>query len=144
VRQSTRGAAAAEIGAGDSVLVVHEDPVALARIARQIMEDVYEADGQPRLRIILDYGEVLMQADAGDAPPIVSGGDTILRTARAEPHVEPGQIWVTEAFRDALMQKPSLWRTAPLRAPDGRECFNIKKTGRDEPDLWVRLFRLEF
>ena len=144
VRQSTRGAAAAEIGAGDSVLIVHEDPVALARIARQIMEDVYEADGQPRLRIILDYGEVLMQADAGDAPPIVAGGDTILRTARAEPHVEPGQIWVTEAFRDALMQKPSLWRTAPLRAPDGRERFNIKKAGRDEPDLWVRLFRLEF
>jgi class 3 adenylate cyclase len=108
------------------------------------MEDVYEADGQPRLRIILDYGEVLMQADAGDAPPIVAGGDAILRTARAEPHVVPGQIWVTEAFREELLQKPSLWRTAPLRAPDGRDRFNIKKTGRDEPDLWVRLFRLEF
>ncbi len=144
LRQSARGATAAEIGAGDSVLVVHEDPIALARIARQIMEDVYEAAGQPRLRVVLHHGEVLMQADAGHTPPIVGGGDAILRTARAEPHVEPGQIWVTEAFRQELIQKPSLWRTTPLAAPDGSDRFNIKKAGRDEPDLWVRLFRLEF
>jgi class 3 adenylate cyclase len=144
VRQSARGATAAEIGAGDSVLVVHEDPIALARIARQIMEDVYEAAGQPRLRVVLHHGEVLMQADAGDAPPIVVGGDAILCTARAEPHVQPGQIWVTEAFRQEFVQKPSLWRTTPLAAPDGSDRFNIKKDGREEPDLWVRLFRLEF
>ena len=144
VRQSARGATAAEIGAGDSVLVVHEDPIALARIARQIMEDVYEAAGQPRLRVVLHHGEVLMQADAGDAPPIVVGGDAILCTARAEPHVQPGQIWVTDAFRCELILKPSLWRTTPLAAPDGSDRFNIKKDGREEPDLWVRLFRLEF
>jgi len=28
-------------------------------------------------------------------------------------------------------------------APDGGERFNVRKEGGTEPDLWVRLYRLE-
>ena len=56
----------------------------------------------------------------------------------------PGQIWATEEFRQQLTRKPSLWRTTEVTAPDGSDRFNVKKIGRSEPDLWVRLYRLEF
>jgi hypothetical protein len=61
---------------------------------------------------------------------------------RAEPHVEPGQIWATEEFAAELARHPSLWRTTPVAGPDGDTRFNIKKG--TESDLWVRLYRLEF
>jgi class 3 adenylate cyclase len=139
-----RRAAVAETGAGDSLLIADDDPVALAQTARHIMDDVYQATGQPRLRMALHYGEVQMQPSAGDAPPVVVGGDAILCASRVEPHVLPGQIWATEEFRQELAQKPSLWRTTQLITPDGSDRFNVKKEGKAEPDLWVRLYRLEF
>ncbi len=144
VRYWTRGATVAETASGDSVLIVHEDPVALAQTARHIMDDVYQASGQPRLRIALHYGEVQMQAGVGDAPPMVVGGDAVLCATRVEPHVLPGQIWATEEFRQELAHRPSLWRTTEVISPNGSDRFNVKKAGRTEPDLWVRLYRLEF
>jgi class 3 adenylate cyclase len=87
---------------------------------------------------------VQMQAGAGDARPMIVGGDAVLCAARVEPHVQPGQIWATEEFREQLTQRPSLWRTTEVTAPDGDDRFNVKKVGRAEPDLWVRLYRLEF
>ena len=140
----TRGAAVAEIGAGDSLLIAHDDPVALAQTARHIMDDVYQATGQPLLRMALHRGEVQMHPGSGDAPPLVVGGDAILCATRVEPHVLPGQIWATEEFRQELAQKPSLWRTTQLTTPEGSDRFNVKKEGRAEPDLWVHLYRLEF
>ena len=144
VNRWARGAVVAETGAGDSLLIAHDDPVTLAQSARHIMDDVYQATGQPRLRIALHYGEVQMLPGAGDAPSTIVGGDAILCASRVEPLVLPGQIWATEEFRQQLAQKPSLWRTTQLMAPDGGDCFNVKKEGRAEPDLWVRLYRLEF
>jgi class 3 adenylate cyclase len=144
VARWARGAAVAEAGAGDAVLIAHDDPLALAQAARHIMDDVYQTEGQPRLRVALHHGEVQMRQGTGDAPPIVVGGDAILCASRVEPHVLPGQIWATEEFRQQLAQKPSLWRTTPVRAADGGERFNVKKEGGTEPDLWVRLYRLEF
>ena len=144
VRRWCRGAAIAETGAGDSVLIAHEDPVVLAQTARHIMDEVYQVTGQPRLRVALHYGEVQMQPNAGDAQPTVTGGDAILCATRVEPHVSPGQIWATEEFRQELAKKPSLWRTTQLMTSDGSDRFNVKKEGRAEPDLWVRLYRLEF
>jgi class 3 adenylate cyclase len=140
----TRGATVAEIGAGDSLLIAHDDPVALAQTARHIMDDVYQATGQPLLRIALHRGEVQMHPGSGDARPLVVGGDAILCATRVEPHVLPGQIWATEEFRQELAQKPSLWRTTLLTTPDGSDRFNVKKEGRAEPDLWVHLYRIEF
>ena len=143
VRRWARGAAVVETG-GDSALVAHDDPVALAQAARHIIDDVYQTAGQPRLRVALHFGEVHIQAGVGDEPPMVVGGDAVLCATRAEPHVLPGQIWATEEFRQQLAQKPSLWRTTEVMAPDGSDRFNVKKVGRTEPDLWVRLYRLEF
>jgi hypothetical protein len=75
---------------------------------------------------------------------MVVGGNAVLGATRVEPHVLPGQIWATEEFRQQLAQRPSLWRTTEVTAPDGGDLFNVKKAGRAEPDLWVRLYRLEF
>ena len=143
VRQWARGAAVVETG-GDSALVAHDDPIALAQAARHVIDDVYQTTGQPRLRVALHYGEVHIQGGAGDEPAMVVGGDAVLCAARVEPHVLPGQIWATEEFRQQLARKPSLWRTTEVRTQDGSDRINVKKVGRAEPDLWVRLYRLEF
>ncbi len=142
VKKWRQGAAITETRDGDSLVIVHDDPVALAQMARQIMDDVYQAPGQPRLRMALHYGEVQTRQRPEDPAVVIAGGDAILCTARVEPHVEPGQIWATEEFRQELSRKPSLWRTTPVPGPAG-DRFNVKKEGGTEPDLWVRLYRLE-
>jgi class 3 adenylate cyclase len=144
VSRWARGAAFAQTGGGDSLLIAHEEPLALAQIARHVMDDVYQATGQPRLRMALHYGQVEVQPSVGDQPATVTGGDAILCVTRVEPHVAPGQIWATEEFREELAKRPSLWRTTEMRGPDGSNRINVKKDGRSEPDLWVRLYRLEF
>jgi len=144
VRTWAQGAVCAETGAGDAIFIVHDDPVALARAGRHIIDDVYRAPGQLRVRIALHYGEVLTRRREGDGAIAVVGGDAVLCAARVEPHVEPGQIWTTEEFREQLERQPSLWRTTSLPSPSGDEHFNVKKEGDTEPDLWVRLYRLEF
>jgi class 3 adenylate cyclase len=144
VMRNTEGAVCVEAGAGDSVLVAHEDPTALAQIARHLIDEVYGAPGQPRLRVALHYGPVHVREQAGHRPPTIGGGEAILLATRVEPHVDPGQIWATEEFREQLLRRPSLWRTTPMSGPEGADRFNVRKGGGDEPDLWVRLYRLEF
>jgi class 3 adenylate cyclase len=142
VRRSTVDAVCAETGRGDAILIVHDDPVALARTARHIVDQVYGAPGQPRLRVALHHGEVRTRRRAHDDATEVAGGEAVLCAVRVEPHVEPGQIWATEEFRAQLGRHPSLWRTSPVTLPGGEQRFNARKG--DEPDLWVRLYRLEF
>jgi hypothetical protein len=132
-----------ETGAGDAVLIADDDPVALAQTARHLMDEVYQAPGQPRLRIALHYGEVQTVQRDTDLRTVIVGGEAILSASRVEVLVEPGQVWATQAFREQFAQRPSLWRTAPITAPDGGELFNARKPGSQEPDLWVRLYRLE-
>jgi class 3 adenylate cyclase len=144
LRKWARETIAAEVGAGDAVSVVHDDPVVLAQVARHLVDEVYRAPGQPRLRIALHYGEVLTSRRPGDGLPVIAGGDGVLCAVRVEPRVEPGQIWVTEEFRAQLAERPSLWRTTPVTGPDGANRVNVKKEGGTEPDLWVELYRLEF
>ena len=139
-----RGTAIVEARGGDSLWIADEDPAALAQVARNLMDEVYQAPGQPRLRIALHHGEVQTQERDGDLTPVIAGGDAILCAARVEPHVEPGQIWATAEFRQQLLQKPSLWRTTEVPGPDGGPRFNVKKEGSSEPDFWVQLYRLEF
>ena len=142
VKKWAQGALITETRGGDAIVIVHDDPVALAQMARQIMDDVYQAPGQPRLRMALHYGEVQTRQRVGEIETVIAGGDAILCAARVEPHVEPGQIWATEEFREQLALKPSLWRTSPIPGPSG-DRFNVKKEGGREPDLLVRLYRLE-
>jgi class 3 adenylate cyclase len=142
VRMSAKDAVCAETGAGDAVLIIHDDPVALARAARHLVDQVYGAPGQPRLRVALHHGEVLTRRRDSDGATVVAGGEALLCAVRVEPHVEPGQIWATEEFRVQLALQPSLWRTSPAAMAGGEGRFNARKG--DEPDLWVRLYRLEF
>ena len=143
VRRWAPAAAITETGAGDAALIAADDAVALAQMARHLMDDVYQAPGHPRLRIALHYGEVQTRQAIVDLATVIVGGAAILCASRIEPVVEPGQIWATEEFRQQFLQRPSLWRTTPIPAPDGKELFNVKKPGTAEPDLWVRLYRLE-
>jgi class 3 adenylate cyclase len=136
-------AAITEVRAGDAVLIAADDPVALAQTARHLMDDVYQAPGQPRLRIALHHGEVQTHQAGDQLVPEIAGGEAVLCAARVEPIVEAGQIWVTEAFRQQFLERPSLWKTSPLVAPNGDELFNVKKKGSNEPDAFVRLYRLE-
>ena len=144
VRKWADDAIATETPAGDAVCIVHDDPVALAQIARHLMDEVYRAPGQPRLRIALHCGPVQTRLRASDGTVAIAGGDALLCAARVEPLVTPGQIWATEDFRNELAARPSLWRTTPVPASDGGERTNIRKEGGTEPDFWVRLYRLEF
>ena len=145
LRRWAPAAAIAEAGAGDSLLIVADDPIALAQAARHLVDDIYLAPGQPRLRVALHCGAVRTRGH-GDAPgQQVAGGEAVLTAARVEPIVEPGEIWATEEFRQQLQQRPSLWRAVPLvpGGSHGEERFIVKKPGSGEDDLWVRLFRLE-
>ena len=144
VSKWARETIAAEVGRGDTVSIVHDDPILLAQVARHLMDEVYRAPGQPRLRIALHYGEIQTRQRAIDGRHVIAGGEAVLYAARVEPHVEPGQIWVTEEFRAQLAERPSLWRTTPVLGPGGAAEINVKKEGGAEPDLWVRLHRLEF
>ncbi|MDH4053352.1 MAG: hypothetical protein OEU93_17425 [Rubrivivax sp.] len=132
-----------ETGAGDAVLIAADDPVALAQTARHLMDEVYQAPGQPRLRIALHHGSVHLRRRDPDLKVTIDGGEAVLCAARVESVVEPGQIWATEAFRQQFQQRPSLWRTTAIAAPGGADQFNVKKPDSTEPDLWVRLYRLE-
>jgi class 3 adenylate cyclase len=79
-----------------------------------------------------------------DLATLIVGGDAILCAARVEPVIEPGQVWATEEFRQQLQERPSLWRTIPIDGPGADQRFNVSKSSHGEPDLWVRLYRLEF
>jgi class 3 adenylate cyclase len=142
VKKWAQGALITETRDGDAIMIVHDDPVVLAQMARQIMDDVYQAPGQPLMRMALHFGDVQTRAGADETERVVAGGSAILLAARVEPHVSPGQIWATDEFRQQLAQKPSLWRTTPVPGPSG-DRFNVKKEGGTEPDLWVKLYRLE-
>lgn len=138
-----------EVAEGDHILVTHDDAGLLARTARRVLDDVHDAPGRPLLRVALHRGEVRLQQGAGGA--VVTGGQAIAVAARIEPRVTPGEIWCTEAFRDELIRTEALCRTVPLAAPPGtggdgeyEGCFNVRKDGSDEADIWVRLFRVEF
>ena len=133
----------AEVGSGDALLVADDDPVAMAQMARHLMDDVYQAPGQPRLRIALHYGAVQTVQRDTDLRDVIVGGEAVLVASRVEVHVEPGQIWATEEFREQFLQRPSLWRTTEVEAAQSDGRFNVRKPGSQEADLWVRLYRLE-
>ncbi len=142
------GAAAAralyhEVRGGDSVVVVHHDPVELARMARQIIDDVFAAAEHPRLRVALHHGEVRIRR-RDDKPALIEGGEALLWASRVEPRVEPGQIWATEQFCEELSKRPSLCRATQIQPPHGGDLFNVRKENSKEADMWVRLYRIEF
>lgn len=132
-----------EVVEGDAVLVVHDDPNALVSVASRLGEDLFEAPGRPQLRVALDHGPLRVQ-ESGDGSLSVLGGEPLRRVARIEPHVAPGEIWGTDEFRQALEARPTRYQATPVPRGDGGEGpINVKKPESSEPDLWVRLYRIE-
>src|SRR5262249_27512722 len=134
---------------GDHLLITHDDAGLLARIARRILDDVYDAPGSPLLRIALHHGEVRLQMT--EQATLVVGGEAVAIAARIQPRGAPGEIWCTAAFCAELTRGHSLCHTVALEPPAGSGGtgehaghFNVRKDGSDTVDLWVRLFRVEF
>jgi class 3 adenylate cyclase len=135
-----------EVSEGDAVIIVHDDPNALINVALRLSEDLFEASGRPQLRIAVDHGPVRLD-EASDGRLVVVGGEPLRRAARIEPHVVAGEIWGTDEFRQALEARPTRYQAThvpPGDAGPGPEgAMNVKKAGSNEPDIWVRLFRIE-
>lgn len=136
-----------EISGGDSITLVHHDPNTVIKIARRIMEDLFEAQGNPVLRVAIDFGPVTL--GPGTTQGTLMSGTPFRIAARLEPHVTPNQIWVTESFKAALENSPTLYEAAEIAASEqsGDEWadghLNIKKAASREPDQWIRVFRID-
>lgn len=131
----------AEVIEGDSILIADESPRTILKVAKRIMQDLYEAPGNPELRVAIDCGAVELHSGRR----MVTTGIPFRIVARLEPHVTPGQIWVTEEFREVLSEHPGLYRAVPLDDGDSesaREPLNIKKRGSDEPDEFISVYRI--
>ncbi len=135
-----------EVSEGDAVIIAHDDPNALINVALRLSEDLFEAPGRPQLRIALDHGAVRLD-EASDGQLVVVGGEPLRRAARIEPHVEAGEIWGTDEFRQALEARPTRYQATPVGSRAGEQgpegTINVKKAGSSEQDIWVRLFRIE-
>jgi class 3 adenylate cyclase len=131
----------AEVVEGDSLVIADENPRTILKVAKRIMQDLYEAPGNPELRVAIDCGAVEMHPGRR----LVTTGTPFRVAARLEPHVAPGQIWVTEEFKDVLGQRPGLYKAVPLKDGDPEsapELLNIKKPGSAEPDELIAVHRI--
>lgn len=134
-----------EISGGDSITLVHAEPNAVIKVVRRIMEDLFEADGHPVLRVAIDTGPVTL----GPGLEGVMSGAPFRLAARIEPHVTPNEIWVTESFKLALERQPTLYEAVeiPAEVQVGPRWsaghLNVKKPASGETDQWLRVYRLE-
>ncbi len=131
----------AEVIEGDSILLADESPRAILKVTKRIMEDLYEAPGNPELRVAIDCGAVELHSGRR----LVTTGTPFRVAARLEPHVAPGQIWVTGDFKQALDEHPGLYKAVPLSGGEPAadpELLNIKKSGSDEPDELIAVYRI--
>ncbi len=142
VQTHTAGCPIAEVIEGDGLLIVNENPRTIIKVAKRIMQDLHEAPGNPELRVAIDCGSV--ELSAGER--MVTTGAPFRIAARLEPHVEPGQIWVTRVFKDALGEEPGFYEAVTILEggePDASPLMvNIKKPGSPEPDQAVPVYRI--
>jgi class 3 adenylate cyclase len=144
VRRHTAACRYAEVSDGDAITVVHDDPNGTVKIARRIMEDLYETDGHPVLRVALDFGPVTIKRGGGDT---VASGAPLRTVARIEPHVTPNEIWSTESFRRALERTASMFEAREIGSGEPSAAWrdgylNIRKPGSQEPDTHIKVFRV--
>jgi class 3 adenylate cyclase len=145
VRTHTTMCRYAEVSDGDAITVIHDDPNAVVKIARRIMEDLHDAQGHPILRVALDHGPISVRR-SGES--MVVSGAPLRTAARLEPHVIPNEIWSTAAFKYALERSTSLFDAQQIGGEeiqtdawgDGR--LNIRKPGSAEEDEWIAVYRI--
>ena len=137
-----------EVSEGDAVIIAHDDPNALINVALAAERGSLRGAGPAaaarragsRSRCALD--------EAGDGRVVVLGGEPLRRAARIEPHVAPGEIWGDRGVprRRSKRARRATRRHPSRRTPDGgvpMAPINVRKPGSNEPDIWVRLFRIE-
>ena len=136
----------AEVADGDSLTIVDEDPNALIKVAKAVIVDVYEAPGNPLLRVAIDYGAVKVRHDPDGR--LVTSGAPLRVASRIEPWVTPSEIWVTEPFKQALGATSTFFAAVDIQPherpelPVSESGFNVKKPASGEGDLWVKLYRI--
>lgn len=133
----------ASIGGGDSLMLVDDRILMLIKTARRIMEEISESPGSPRLRVAIAVGPVDVR-ERDDEPPSIEGGTAVLLASRIEPHVRPGEIWVTDDIRAVLDDTDTIFRAEPIAHDAAREDghVNVKKHASSEEDMWVKLHRI--
>jgi class 3 adenylate cyclase len=145
VRRHTAPCRYAEVSEGDAITVIHDDPNAMVKIARRIMEDLHEAEGHPVLRVAVDYGPGTVKRGGTGA---VASGAPLRTAARLEPHVTPNEIWSTTHFKEALERTASLFEAQVIRSGGSsadawsKGYLNIRKPGSNEPDDRIKVFRV--
>ena len=85
----------AERSQGDSLLLIDANPIKLLQAARNIQRDLGRSEFGAQLRIAGDAGFVEIAVGPRQKEPY---GMALQNAARLEPHVESGQIYVTEEF----------------------------------------------
>ena len=144
VRRWAPPAAITEIRAGDAVLIAADDPVALAQTARHLMDAVYQAPGPAAPA---DRAPLRRRCrPTGAAPTSARSSSAATRSSArrgSSRWSSPARSGPPRTFRQQFLERPSLWRTTAVQAPDGGDRFNIKKPGSSEPDTWMCLYRLE-
>lgn len=126
---------------GDSLLICDENPSDVIDAIDAINSRVAEHYPGQSMRFGGSAGYVEIQDDA-------VSGLAILEAARVEPHVPPGKVLVTGAFKDAVralgFKNLEIQAVQPADVPELREengRFNFAKSDKEEP-LWRELFHV--
>jgi len=145
------GAFRGEVAGGDSILVIHQDARSTLKLAFDIHYALSELPERPQLRIAIDRG-LIWRRRSKKGP---FSGSPVRIAARIEPHVTPGQIWITHRVEDALGAR-SFFERSPVESMDAQELpyeagrFNVRKSkpnaigGGTDEDIWVQLWRVCF
>ncbi|HJQ55666.1 MAG TPA: hypothetical protein VJ890_02090 [Vineibacter sp.] len=139
----------AERSQGDSLLLIDANPILLLQAARSIQRDLARSEFGSQLRFAGDAGFVEIADGPRQKEPY---GMALQNASRLEPHVESGQIYVTEEFirhveEDRGKRLPfDFVRLGPddlknLDCMDG--LFNIAKPGGEEAIL-TAIHRVHF
>jgi class 3 adenylate cyclase len=139
----------AERSQGDSLLLIDANPIKLLQAARNIQRDLGRSEFGSQLRFAGDAGFIEIAVGPRQTEPY---GIALQNTARLEPHVEPGQIYVTEEFVrhveedrgnhlpfDFVRLGPEDLKNLPWN--DG--LFDIAKAGGEAPIL-TAIYRVDF
>jgi class 3 adenylate cyclase len=139
----------AERSQGDSLLLIDANPIKLLQAARNIQRDLGRSEFGAQLRFAGDAGFVEIVAGPRQNEPY---GLALQNAARLEPHVESGQIYVTDDFIRHVEEdrgKHLPFDFVALGADDLKNLtckdglFDISKAGGEDPIL-TAIHRVDF